>query len=104
MLSAVIPELPDPLHPHIREIVEQERLSQVLLDLGLSALKLDSILEGLTNTICRKPEKFAREPQTGWSRVVTKSFPPDIPAVQIWFTYDDDKIYIECVELIEERC
>lgn len=101
MLSAVIPEQPNPVHPHIRGIFEQERLSQVLTDLGISVLKIDSVLEGLTNTICRKPELFAREPHTGWSRINTKSFPPDIPALRIWFTYDDTDIHIESVELIE---
>ena len=45
---------------------------------------------------------FAREPHTGWSRVIVKAFPPDIPSMRIWFTYDDDKIYIEHVEALEE--
>ncbi len=101
MLSAVIPEPPNPVHLHIRGIFEQERLSEILSGLGLSALKLDSVLEGFTNTVCVKPELFAREPQTGWSRVLLKSFPPDIPPMRIWFTYDDNNVYIEHVELLE---
>ena len=102
MLSAVIPEPPNPVHPHIRGLFEQERLSEILSGLGLSALKLDSVLEGLTNTVCVKPEVYAREPQTGWSRVLVKAFPPDIPPVRIWFTYDDYNIYVEHVESLEE--
>jgi len=97
----VIPEPPNPVHLHIRGIFEQERLSEILSGLGLSALKLDSVLEGFTNTVCVKPELFAREPQTGWSRVLLKSFPPDIPPMRIWFTYDDNNVYIEHVELLE---
>jgi hypothetical protein len=31
-----------------------------------------------------------------------KAFPPDIPLARIWFTYDDDCIYIQHVELLEE--
>jgi hypothetical protein len=103
MLSAVIPEPPDnPVHPHIRGIFEQERLAEILSGLGISSLKVDSVLEGFANTVCRKPELFAREPSTGWSRVVVKAFPPDIPSMRIWFTYDEDNIYFEHVELIEE--
>lgn len=100
MLSAVIPELPN--HPHIREIVEQERLAEILSGLGVSARKLDDIIAGFSNLVSRRPEIFAREPETGWSRVVVKAFPPDIPFMRIWFTYDDTRIYIEHVESLEE--
>ena len=102
MLDVVTPEeRPNPLHPHIREIVEQERLQEILLHIGVSAAKLDDVTLGLTNTICKHPERFNREPHTGWSRIVLKSFPPDIPATAIWFTFDEDHVYIEAVELIE---
>lgn len=101
MLTAVTPELPDPVHPHIRGIFEQERLVEILSKLGISALKLDSVLEGFSNTVCRKPELFEREPYTGWSRVIVKAYPPDIPPMRIWFTYDDGNIYVEHVELLE---
>ena len=53
MLSAVVPELPNPLHPHIREIVEQERLEEILSGLGFSAAKVDDVTLGLVNTICK---------------------------------------------------
>jgi hypothetical protein len=102
MLSAVTPALPDPLHPHIRGIFEQERLAEVLSKLGISALKLDSVLEGFSNTVCRRPELFEREPYTGSSRVIVKAFPPDIPPMRIWFTYDDDNVYIEHVEPMQD--
>jgi len=102
MLSAVIPEPPNPVHPHVRGIFEQERLAEILLKLGVSALKLDSVLEGFSGTVCRRPDLFAREPYTGWSRVIVKAFPPDIPPMRIWFTYDDNNVYIEHVELLQE--
>ncbi len=28
--------------------------------------------------------------------------PPDIPAIRVWFTYDDNKVYIERVDLLSE--
>jgi hypothetical protein len=99
MLNAVTSEPPEnPYHPHIREIVQQERLSQILESLGVSVRKLDDIISGLSATIARKPEKFAREPHTGWSRIVVKGFPPEIPRLAIWFTYDADHIYIKHVQ------
>jgi hypothetical protein len=102
MLNAVTSEPPNPYHPHIREIVEQERLGHILEGLGVSVHKLDDIISGLSATIARRPEKFAREPQTGWSRIVVKGFPPEIPALSIWFTYDEDHVYIEHVQRLEK--
>ena len=101
MLSAVVPELPNPLHPHIREIVERERLEEILTGVGFSAIKLDDVIAGFAATVGKRPERFAREPQTGWSRVIVKAFPPDIPRTRIWFTFDDEHIYIEHIELLE---
>lgn len=100
MLNAVTSELPNPQHPHIRQIVEEERLQEMLSGLGLSALKLDDVTRGLTNTIGKHPERFERESYTGWSTIVTKEFPPDIPVMRIWFTYDEDNVYIQVVELL----
>lgn len=93
---------PDPHHPHIRDIVEQDRLSQILEGLKVSVLKIDDIIKGLSETICRHPEKFAREPLTGWSRIAVKGFPPEIPVLAIWFTYDTDYVYIEHVQALRE--
>jgi len=102
MLSAVTPELPNPQHPRIREIVEQERLAEILSGFGVSARKVDDLITGFSFLVNKRPDIFGREPETGWSRIVMKAFPPDIPLARIWFTYDDDYIYIQHVELLEE--
>jgi hypothetical protein len=73
-----------------------------LLDLGVSAIRIDDIWGGLGDTIARKPEIFAREPETGWSRVIIKGFPPDIPLLRVWFTYDDDHVYIQYIEPLDD--
>jgi len=101
LVSAVIPEPPDPVHPHFREIVARERLEEILSNLGFSMMKLDDVLVGFVENVGKHPERLAKEPQTGWSRVIVKAFLPDIPRTRIWFTYDDDHIYIEHVELLE---
>jgi len=62
MLSAVVPELPDPLHPHVREIVPRERLQEILSGLGFSAIKLDDVMVGFVANIGKHPEGFAKEP------------------------------------------
>jgi hypothetical protein len=101
MLSVVTSEGHNPPHPHIREIVEQERIEQMLEDLGVSQLKLADLLEGLTDTIGKRPEVFEREQHTGWSRIIVKAFPPEIPLMRIWFTYDPDHVFIEAIEKLD---
>lgn len=102
MLSAVIPDPPNPVHPHLREVVPRERLEEILPKLGFSMMKLDDVIAGFVQNIGKHPERLAKEPHTGWSRVLVKAFPPDIPRTRIWFTYDDDHIYIEHIEALGE--
>jgi hypothetical protein len=102
MLSVVTPEPHNPSHPRFREVVQQERLQEILSALGFSAVKLDDVIAGFIQSVGQHPERLEKEPYTGWSRVLVKSFPPDIPRTRIWFTYDDEHIYIEHVELLED--
>ena len=59
-------------------------------------------MQGLTDTICVRPEIFQHEEGSGWSCVLIKEFPPDIPAIRIWFTFDDTNVYVEGVDLLSE--
>jgi len=86
----------------IRTIVEQERVTEWLSEFGVAALRLDDVILGLIDTICKKPEVFAREKHTGWSRIMVKGFRPDIPWLRIWFTYDEDNVYIEYIEPLDD--
>jgi hypothetical protein len=88
--------------PKIREVVEPEQLKEELRRCGVSAKRLDNVTEGLIFSIATRPERFNSEDKTGWSRIMMNEFPPDIPAVRIWFTFDDDKVYIERVDLLSE--
>jgi hypothetical protein len=88
--------------PKIRGIFEQERVTEQLLDFGVSGNRIDEVVGGLADTICRNPEIFAREPHTGWSRIIVKAFPPDIPFLRIWFTYNEDDVFIEYIEALDD--
>jgi len=88
--------------PKIREIVERDELKKELGRCGVSAKKLDDLMEGLEFSIAARPEVFQREEKSGWSRIMVKEFPPDIPAIRIWFTYDEERVQIERVDLLSE--
>jgi hypothetical protein len=85
----------------IRTIVEQAALKAELTRCGVDARKLDRVTQGLTDTICVSPEILQREEETGWSCILTKEY-PGVPAIRIWYTYDDDKVHIEAVDLLSE--
>jgi hypothetical protein len=85
----------------IRNIVEQAALKAELTRCGVAARKLDKITLGLADTICLSPEIFQREEDTGWSCILTRNY-PGIPSIRIWFTFDDDNVYIEAVDLLSE--
>ena len=91
-----------PQPPKRRDIFEQERVTERLLESGIAIHKVDDVLQALGDTIAIKPEIFAREPETGWSRIIIKGFPPDIPFLRVWFTYNEKYIYLEYVEPLDD--
>ena len=88
--------------PRKRKIKLEEKLSKELARCGVSAAKLPDLMAGLGSTICARPERFRLDDSSGWSRILTKEFPPDIPPIRIWFTFDDEYVYIQGVELLSE--
>ncbi len=58
-------------------------------------------MDGLGLSIATTPETFRNDDATGWSRIMLDER-PGIPAIRIWFTYDDEKVYIERVDLLSE--
>lgn len=88
--------------PKIREVVECDELKKELRRCGVSARKLDDLTEGLIFSLATRPEVFRREDNSGWSRIMVTEFPPDIPAIRIWFTFDAEKVYMERVDLLAE--
>lgn len=80
--------------PKMREIVDSDQLKEELRRCGVSARKLDDLMNGLVFSLQTRPEVFRREDQSGWSRIMVTEFPPDIPAIRIWFTFDAERVYI----------
>lgn len=88
--------------PKIREVVEPDQLKGELRRCGISHKRLDDVMEGLIFSLATRPERLRRDDPTGWSRIMIREAPPDIPAIRVWFTYDDDRVNIERVDLLSE--
>jgi hypothetical protein len=85
-----------------RVLVKSEQLAEDLKRCGVTAKRLDDLMDSLCNSLSAAPEVFQKDEVAGWSRVIVRECPPDIPAIRIWFTYDDNQTVVERVDLLSE--
>jgi hypothetical protein len=81
-----------------REIVEEKTFDAEKHRVAKSAKRLDDILFGITWVLSRKPESFPKV--QGLNLYLAKTDgAPDAPAVNVWFNFDDEKVYLLYIEL-----
>ena len=83
-----------------REIVDEHGFLKKLEKLGVSAKRLDELLESLQLHLARRPELFPNVPGTTLHRVVVNPF-PGLRHLNLWFTYDDKTVTFVEVDEIE---
>jgi hypothetical protein len=69
--------------PKIREIIEYDALKGKLRRCGVSARKLDDVMEGLVVSIAIRPEALQKEEKSGWSRIMVRS-PSRVSVMRNW--------------------
>ncbi len=74
----------------LRQIVEEHKFTQQLEKRGISAERLDDLLEGIIVIVSRAPELFPAVPGTRLRRIVVNPFLGK--ALNLWFTYDDTSV------------
>jgi len=80
-----------------REIIEQQQFKEDKRKLRHSAKRLDEILDGVTWTLTRLPECYPNIPETDVYLAKTDAF-SDVPALYVWFTFDENYVYLEGIE------
>jgi len=76
----------------MRTIREEDRFRERLRELGVSAERLDKLLEGIGVAIAMRPEVFPKLPfGTNLHRIRVVPF-PGLPALNLWFTYDETTV------------
>ena len=83
-----------------REIIEEKQFADEKRKISKSLKRLDEILDGVTWILCRKPESFHNIPDTPLWLAKTDPFPGH-PALQVWFTFDDDSVNLLSIEISE---
>ena len=80
-----------------RTIREGKGFAEQKKNLRHSAKRLDEVLDGVTWALCRKPDCFPGLPDIKLYLAKTDPF-PDVPALYIWYTFDDDTVTLLGIE------
>jgi hypothetical protein len=84
----------------MRTIREETEFRKKLDGLGISAERMDLLLESICLTVASHPEIFAEVPSTKLRRFRVPPF-PNLPQLNVWFIYDDTYVYLLEVDVLE---
>jgi hypothetical protein len=86
-----------------RGIVESPQYSQERDAIGPSVERLDEALVGVLWALSHDPEHFELIPGTrNLHRVLTDPF-PDVPALRIWYSFDQQQVTLHSIEIADEE-
>jgi hypothetical protein len=83
----------------LREIVEEDSFRESVEELGVSAKRMDAVLEGVIWTIARRPEYYPRVRGTASLRRALVPAALHVPRLRIWFDHDDETARLLLAEL-----
>ena len=85
----------------MRTIREEQRFRDRLQELGVTAERLDELLEGIGIAVASKPEIFPKLPfGTNIHRIRVVPF-SGLPAMNLWFTFDDATVSFIEIDLMD---
>ena len=65
------------------------------------AKRLDEMLWIITWALSREPEHYPLVPGTKSLHMVMTDPFPDAPEIRIWYSYDDTRVFLHSIELVE---
>ena len=86
----------------MRTIREEPEYSQSIESLRINYRRLDEALGRMAEAICNHPEKFPAYLGFRLHRIKLVDY-PGVPNLSIFFTYDDDYVYLVSADLIPEE-
>jgi hypothetical protein len=86
--------------PQLRTIVEDDSFCSAFEKLKVAYQRLDEVLVGVGIALARHPEHCPVIKGTVLSVIKTRPFPA-IPALRVFFTYDDGEVHLRHVEIIQ---
>jgi hypothetical protein len=82
-----------------RQIIEEDQFQEEKIRISRSIKRLDEILLGVLWVMARKPDSFERVGNLGLYLAKTDAVPPSIPALYIWFWFNDEEVHLLSIEL-----
>lgn len=83
------------------ELVESELYNAQRQTIEPNVKRFDEQMRGVTWALAKNPQIFQSVPGTRLNILKTDEF-PGAPRLRIWFTFDETKVYLLSIELIEE--
>jgi|HubBroStandDraft_2_1064218.scaffolds.fasta_scaffold2049111_1 hypothetical protein len=84
----------------MRTIREEGRFREQLEELGVSARRLDELMEGIALAVSLRPEVFPRVPGTSLHRIKVRPF-QGLPHLNLWFWYNETTVSFVEVDLMD---
>lgn len=81
--------------PKRRELVEEDGWESSCLDLGYDIPRMDELMEGVGQVLSRQPDIGTQISANLWG-IATRPW-PGAPEVVIYYSFDDDKVYLQAV-------
>ncbi len=81
-----------------RTVREEDEFKTAKKKLRRSTKRLDEILDGVFWVLCRKPESFHNIPGRMLYVAKTDPVPGGIPGFYIWYTLDDEMVFLLGIE------
>jgi hypothetical protein len=81
----------------LRTILESEEFTESRRALGIDPKRLDEILDGIVEVLCRDPEEFPQVEYTDLRRARTRPFPPEVASYGIFYSYDANTVTLKYI-------
>lgn len=85
----------------MRSIREEIEYAGAITTLRISYRRLDEALGQVADALCKRPETFPSYPGYRLHRIRLLNF-PGVPELSIFFTYDDNYVYLLSADQIPE--
>jgi hypothetical protein len=83
-----------------RKIIEGIDYTEAIRNLGVEYRRLDIAIEGMIGVLATRPEIFPKVPGTEMHCLSINRF-QGVPALNIWFVFDDETVKLIAAELAD---
>lgn len=84
-----------------RSLVASEDFDEEKCTIEPDAKRFDEMMRSVEWVLIREPGHFPEVPGTNGLHMLKTDEFPSAPAVRIWYTYDDQEIFLHSIEIVD---